>query len=258
MVSETKSGSPLVVGDRRIRFRILGGTWRNSWRNSDQTLESRDGCSKRGGESVTDETPSKSVRFPEELDSLVTEIPQGDDSITPEEIHDSWYHVSPTAHSLGLKPHCKGTHFCCLLKLQKEDYEKFEKDRVLTSYGYIASKRATAATFDLDKYSLRGLESLTDERLGKREIAERKALRMAIKTEELRQKQEKIFPDLSKFRSVCLKHTRGSRDRALAVAHEDAKFARKDKQEDYLSPLPRLRRKHSDMAGKKLRRASIG
>jgi hypothetical protein len=95
----------------------------------------------------------------------------------------------------------------------------------LTSYGYIASKRTGVATFDTQKYCLRGLESLTDERLGRREIGERKALRKALKLEEKRQKAEVSFPDLRKFRNVSLKHTRGSRERALALAHDDAKFA---------------------------------
>lgn len=131
--------------------------------------------------------------------------------------------------------------------MQKEDYQKFEKDRVLTSYGYIASKRAGTGNFDAHKYSLRGLESFTDERLGRREVGERKALRKALKAEEERQKAEGSFPDVRKFRIVSLRHTRGSRDRALALAHEDAKYVRREIRVESLSSLPRLQRQLSDL-----------
>lgn len=86
------------IADRRIKFRLLGGSWRNSWRNSDQTLESRDGCSKRGGDRMAEGITSKTVHFPE--GKLVVEIPQEDDAITAEEIQDSWYHVSRASRLL--------------------------------------------------------------------------------------------------------------------------------------------------------------
>lgn len=143
---------------------------------------------------------------------------------------------------------------------QNDDYAKFDKDRKLTSYGYIASKRAASVSFDTEKYSLRGLENLTDERLGRREAGEKKALRKALKAEEERQKAEKTFPDLARFRQVSLKHSRGARERAVSLAHEDAKDARLELKEDILSPLPRLKRWNSDLSRPRShdRRASIG
>jgi hypothetical protein len=72
---------------------MLAGVWRNSWRNSDQTLESRDGCSKRLEDGLV-ETPRKTVSFPEEETNIITEIPDNDDYITREEIQESWYKVS--------------------------------------------------------------------------------------------------------------------------------------------------------------------
>jgi hypothetical protein len=109
---------------------------------------------------------------------------------------------------------------------QNDDYSRFEKDRVLTSFGYISSRRWGGGLFDETKYSTRGLENLCDSRLGRRQIGEKKDLTKAIRTEEERQKQEGSFPDLHKYRSISLKHTKTGRERALSLAQDDAKSCR--------------------------------
>ena len=111
---------------------------------------------------------------------------------------------------------------------QVEDYIRFEKDCALTSYSYLASRRGRGCAFDTEKYSVRGLESHTDERFGKASACEKEALSEALKAEEGRQKAENIFPDMDKIRKVSLRHTKGSRNRALALAQLDAKEAREN------------------------------
>jgi hypothetical protein len=72
------------------------------------------------------------------------------------------------------------------------------------------------------------LESHTDERVGKANASEKEALSKALKEEEGRQKAENIFPDMDKIRKVSLRHTKGSRNRALALGQLDAKEAREN------------------------------
>jgi hypothetical protein len=131
-----------------------------------------------------------------------------------------------------------------------EDYVKFEKDRMLTSYSYVTSKRTGASTFDMEKYSLRGLELLTDEKFSKRLNSDKQALKKAVKEEEERQKAENCFPDLLKFRRVSLKYTKSASDRALSVAQDDARSVGREVKDDYLSPLPRLRQMYSDLGSR--------
>lgn len=52
---------------------------------------------------------------------------------------------------------------------------------------------------------------------------EKKELAKALKAEEIRQKKESEFPNFDRFRSVSVKHSNASRDRALTVAQEDAR-----------------------------------
>jgi len=229
MVITTPEGVPQKP-DRRMGLRMLGSTWRNSWRNSDRTLESRDGsCSRRN--LFVDDGPRKNVHFPEEVVRQVIEIPRIDKAETPQDVEDRWYDL--------------------------EDYVKFEKDRMLTSYGYVASKRAGTSTFDVEKYSLRGLEILTDEKLSKRLNCDKQALKTAVKEEEERQKAENCFPDLLKFRRVSLKYTKSSSDRALAVAQDDAKSVGREVKDDFLSPLPRLRQMYSDLGSRQSARKLV-
>ena len=115
----------------------------------------------------------------------------------------------------------------------------------MTSYDYVTSKRAPSGCFDDEKYCIRGLESLSDDRLGRREVGEKKAIRKAVQAEEERQKAEDVFPDLARFRQVSLKHSKGARDRAFTRAHEDAKFVRRMVKEENPSHNPRLKRWNS-------------
>lgn len=124
--------------------------------------------------------------------------------------------------------HFNRVHLCADV-VQSEDYELFEKDRALTSHAFVASKRGRTSTFDIDKYPVRGLENLIEDRLGKSYEGEKKALNKALKAEEERQKAEGVFPDMDKMRKVSLAHTTASRDRALALAQHDAREARKVK-----------------------------
>lgn len=122
----------------------------------------------------------------------------------------------------------------------------------MTSFAYVASKRTGATSFDHETYTRRGLETLTDDKLSRRLYGEKRALRKAVKEEERRQKDDNTFPDLAKFRKACLKHSKGAKERAIALAQEDAKFVGRDLQEDCLSPLPRLRQMYSDLGTKQV------
>lgn len=105
-------------------------------------------------------------------------------------------------------------------------------------------------TFDNTGNCVRGLETLIDSRLSRRELCEKKALRKAIKIEEHRQKEENTFPDFKKFRSVSLQHTKGSTERATLIANEDAKIVCRTNSLvgdvfNRRSPLARLQRSSS-------------
>ena len=112
----------------------------------------------------------------------------------------------------------------------------------MTSYAYLASRRGRGSPFDSDKYSVRGLESHTDERFGKKaSVGEKEALSKALKAEEERQKAENIFPDMDKIRKVSVRHTKASLTRALALAQLDAKDAREHNHDVPLLLQQRLR-----------------
>lgn len=118
---------------------------------------------------------------------------------------------------------------------------------MLTSFGFITAKRG-GMSFDHDEKCIRGLETLTDSKLNRREFCEKKELRKAIKAEEKRQKAEKTFPDMEKFRAVSRRHTKASTERAVSIAHEDAKAVGSKSKAPAIdalyrrSPLSRLRR----------------
>lgn len=176
-------------------FLQMAGTWRNSWRNSNNTLESREEFSKNGRNGSLDVSPPKRVHFPS-TSAIACEIDPEQQFITEEELDGKWY--------------------------TKEEYAKFERDRILTSFGYIAAKRG-GQQFNQYSRCIRGLETLTDDMLSRRECKERKAIQKSVKAEEQRQKAENCFPDMDKFRSVSLRHSKGATERAIAIANEDAK-----------------------------------
>lgn len=136
---------------------------------------------------------------------LVTEIINDDGDvendtpptyITEEEAMDSWY--------------------------QSFDFQRFEKDRILTTMGYANARRQCKA-FVEDEHSLRGIEHLCDDSLYLRQSGERKDLYKAVKAEEAKQKEEGTFPNLDRFRIVTIRHTKASKQRAMAKANEDAR-----------------------------------
>jgi len=179
---------------------LLGEKFRNSFRNSSRTLgSSKDDSSKEGNEEEPAPAP-KHVQFPSDDEILTREIPPREGPITEDEIQRNWY--------------------------KNDDYTRFKKDRVLTSIGYLSSKKFGAANFDINEHAIRGLEALTDDRLNRKELGRKRALKKAVREEEERQKLEHSFPDMEKFRVVSLQHTKASRDRALAIANEDAKQVR--------------------------------
>jgi len=107
---------------------------------------------------------------------------------------------------------------------QEDDYKRFEKDRMLTSFEYQAIIPKT--NFNQDEHSIRGLELVINRRLRRRHVGEKKDLASAIEAEEYSQKKDGSFPDIERFRIVSLKHTRSARDRAINIAAEDAKETR--------------------------------
>ena len=109
---------------------------------------------------------------------------------------------------------------------QHDDFTKFEKDRVLTAFEYMNSRKMGAQNFDEDVHSTRGLESLIDNKLGRRLKGEKQELCKALKEETLRQKADGTFPDLEMFRAVSSRLTRSALDRATYLAQEDAKVCR--------------------------------
>lgn len=216
---------------------MLGGMWRNSWRNSNQTLESKDENDGRKKKREPCSRPAKSVHFPDDSNELVSEIPQQTEPLTEDDLKVRWY--------------------------QMDDYQRFEKDRLLTSFGYISSRRIGGPTIDSDLHSLRGLELLTDSRLCKREAGERKALIKALRVEEQRQRLDHTFPDMEKFSAISQKYTNGSRSRAWSVAQQDAREAQARSR--FMGPMlmdtwskSPLSRLHRKSVGSTVRCGSLG
>lgn len=73
---------------------MLGGMWRNSWRNSNQTLESKDENDGRKKKREPCSRPAKSVHFPDDSNELVSEIPQQTEPLTEDDLKVRWYQVS--------------------------------------------------------------------------------------------------------------------------------------------------------------------
>ena len=102
---------------------------------------------------------------------------------------------------------------------------------------------------------------MCDGRLARRQLGEKKDLTKALLSEERRQKAENVFPDLEKFRSVSLKHTKPGRDRAISLAQDDARLCRPRQRNQFVQAFSRasstvlFRTKNSPKAQ---RRKSIG
>ena len=63
---------------------------------------------------------------------------------------------------------------------------------------------------------------MCDIKLNKRVLNERRHLYQEIKEEQARQINDGRFPDMNKFRSLSLKHSRPSADRAIRFGQDDA------------------------------------
>eukprot|EP00980_Cylindrotheca_fusiformis_P012011 scaffold2844_cov123-Cylindrotheca_fusiformis.AAC.4 len=111
---------------------------------------------------------------------------------------------------------------CRQIWYQEDDYTRFEKDRILTSFIHRSSLKKDKLSED--DHSIRGLEPIVDDRLSKRQTGERKDLLKAMKSEEAHQKKAGKFPDANRFRAISLRHTKPARDRAIANGSEDAKL----------------------------------
>jgi len=123
---------------------------------------------------------------------------------------------------------------------QSFDYCRFKKDTILNSLNYINARRASKP-FDETRNCTRGIEDMCilDPTVRKRYTAEMKHVYKVIREEQARQKKEweqkkktrntnkstfpPPFPDMEKFRSVSVCHTKGGRDRALARGNEYAR-----------------------------------
>eukprot|EP00934_Nitzschia_sp_Nitz4_P001799 Nitzschia sp. Nitz4//scaffold156_size52432//49959//50733//NITZ4_006834-RA/size52432-snap-gene-0.14-mRNA-1//-1//CDS//3329537436//1799//frame0 len=220
-------------GPRRIRSLVLGGNWRTSWRSSTQTLESREESTCT--QNVVDEAGlppiPRHVHFPEDSEELESVILLPAEASSEEEFKRRWF--------------------------QSDDYVRFEKDRVLTSFGYLSSRRIGGANFDGKVHCIRGLENMTDTRRIKREAGDRKALVQAVRGEEERQRKEGIFPDMKKFKSVSQRLTKGSINRAMSVAQLDAREVRLfSKSSSTIAPSSPTGRSRKKLGGT-VRRASI-
>ena len=136
--------------------------------------------------------------------------------------------------------------FCLLLILfvytlqlrlkQSADYSRFKKDTILTSMNYVNAKRASKF-FNETENCIWGIEEMCylNPMVPRRNLAEKRKVFRVIREEQARQKKEmeereqnkengtalpRLYPDLDKFRSVSVSHTKGGRDRALARGSE--------------------------------------
>lgn len=133
-----------------------------------------------------------------------------------------------------------------MLWYQSNDYNRFKKDTILTSLNCINARRASKY-FDETVNCIWGIEEMCclTSVIPKRNIAEKKHVFKVIREEQARQKREwqqkqqkrkttdndnitdspRYVPDLEKFRSVSVLHTKGARDRGAARGQEYARAA---------------------------------
>ena len=207
--------------NRRQLLVKLGSFMKNSWRRSREVLTDED--DKKGVNIDRHRKHHMFVQFDDEIyvipndtngssssssSSCCVNDDADDESIpTDYEVDERWY--------------------------QSEDYCRFKKDMILNSLNYINAKRASKQ-FDEIKYSIQGIEHmcLVDTKIRKRRIAEKRYVYRAICDEQNKQKQSCSYPDMDKFRSVSLIHTKGERDRALSRGNEYARYAQQEQQQN--------------------------
>jgi len=121
---------------------------------------------------------------------------------------------------------------------QENDYIRFLKDRILTSFDYQASVLANS-NFNHDNRSIRGLELIIHPRWQQRANWEKKDLWKALQKEEARQKTMGKFPNFERFEVISHRHTKSAKDRAILLGVEDAKDAQTEKPDSGKSWLSR-------------------
>lgn len=208
-----------IINRRQLLVKA-GSFMKISWRKSREKLSDDDDgnrkCRRR-------QRGNLCVRFSDDL----CEVPSNlNEPMSDEEIENRWY--------------------------QSSDYTRFKKDTILTSLNYINARRASKP-FDETINCIWGIENMCIlPAVCKRYIAEKKYVYKVIREEQTRQKKElqqqqqqqqepqlqnrikngdinkstsssRAYPDLEKFRSVSVSHTKGERDRALARGNEYAR-----------------------------------
>jgi hypothetical protein len=185
---------------------------KHSWRKSKEGLmddmDDDDDDDNVDDKSENEESPKapKHVHF-----SLKDEQGQEDAEVVTEIINDDENDASPFTEEEAVD-----------MWYQNFDFQRFEKDRLLTTRDYTNARRLNKA-FVEEEHSVRGIEHLCDYNLHRRQTDERNNLYKAVKAEEARQKEEGSFPNFDRFRVVCLRHTKAGKQRAIAKAGEDAR-----------------------------------
>jgi len=218
---------------------VTKGSWRLSWRSSKKNVSS---CNSPGDHrdefqcrELKEVKERKHVNFADDK-HLVEEIffESGVD-----QIQSLWYQVSVAFASIPASSFVPSLH---VNLFQADDYGRFQKDRVLTSFGYLSSRRI-GADYDDDEHSVRGLELLCDSRLGKKLTIEKKELARLIREEEARQKREGTFPNLNRFSTVSARYSRSSRNRAISLAQDDARACKPKSRNHMAGALSRFRQR---------------
>jgi len=132
---------------------------------------------------------------------------------------------------------------------QNCDYCRFKKDIIINSLNYVNARRASRP-FDDTVNCIWGIEDMCifNPALRRRYSSEKRHIYKVIREEQARQKKEwqqkqqqqnktiddeinkncldSLYPDMERFRSVSVCHTKGGRDRALARGQEYARVQR--------------------------------
>jgi len=205
-----------IVNRRQLLVRA-GSFMKMSWRKSKEELidsnEDEGNISNGLRKGLKKKKRNLSVRFSDDLQAVSSERVE---PMSDEEIENTWY--------------------------QTADYNRFKKDTVLTSLNYINAKRASKF-FDETINCIWGIEEMChlNPVVPRRNLAEKRKVFRVIREEQARQKKEmqqkqqdeenkdentpspRLYPDLEKFRSVSVSHTKGGRDRASARGSEYAR-----------------------------------
>jgi len=212
-----------IINRRQLLVKA-GSFMKLSWRKSREKLFEQKEDNSNGNSNLRRgrrRLKNPSVRFCDE--SLVTYF-TNDEALSDEDIENMWY--------------------------QNCDYCRFKKDTILNSLNYVNARRASK-TFDDTKNCIWGIEDMCtlNPTLRRRYEAEKKHIYKVIREEQGRQKKEwqqkqqqqqnktindesnkddfnSHYPNMEKFRSISVCHTKGGRDRAHARGNEYARVQR--------------------------------